>query len=276
MLVTSAGDANGSGHDALLGFSESGDLVGQFSDDPRIVDPRGLCPDPSGTLIYLNSADRMLALDRRGLVVRDSGPMPGLDPGGAVFGPDGRYYVTARQRRTIVGISSTLDGRPEPLLPEWVVPFPRGFAFGPEDAVYLASGIGPNGEGENTIVVFDPDAPAHARPVVTDPDLSPLDLTLGPDGHILVASESPFGAPDAVVTVREYDPTDGGLIRVLVPDPRLNFRRPRGLRLGPQGHLFCVGAAHVVAFDLSNGDFLGPVVHMPRLQGQALVLLDEA
>lgn len=174
-----------------------------------------------------------------------------------------------------MGISATLDGRPEPLLPERVVPFPRGFAFGAEDAVYLASGIDPDGEGQNTIVVFDPDAPMHARPVVTDPDLSPLDLILTPGGHILVASESPFGAPDAVVTVREYDPTDGDLLRVLVPDPALNFRRPRGLRLGPEGHLFCVGEAHVVAFDLSNGDFLGPVVQLPRLQGQALALLDQ-
>jgi hypothetical protein len=29
----------------------------------------------------------------------------------------------------------------------------------------------------------------------------------------------------------------------------------------------------VVAFDFSSGEFLGPVVQLPRLHGQALVLL---
>ena len=162
-LVTSAGSANGGGHDAVLAFNLEGELVGPFSDDPRIVDPRGLCIDPSGALIYLNSVDRMLALDRSGRVVRDSGPMADLDPGGAVFGPDGRFYVTMRRRRTILGISATLDGHGEPLLPEGIVPFPRGFGFGRDGSLYLASGIGPSGRGDNTILVFDP-AEADAAP----------------------------------------------------------------------------------------------------------------
>jgi hypothetical protein len=216
----------------------------------------------------------MLALDRSGSVVRDSGPMADLDPGGAVFGPDGRFYVTMRRRRTILGISATLDGHPEPLLPEGIVPFPRGFGFGRDGSLYLASGIGPSGEGDNTILVFDPDAPTQPRRLVTDPELSPLDLTVAPNGHIVVASESPFRAPDAVVTVREYDPASGDLVRIFAPDGSVNFRQPRGLRLGPDGHLYCVGEAHAIAFDFSTGDFLGPVVRLPRLHGQALVLLD--
>jgi hypothetical protein len=274
ILVTSAGEGNGAGRDALLGFSAAGELVGPFSKDPRIVDPRGLCLDPSRALIYLNSAERMLAMDRSGRVVRDSGPMTDLDPGGALFGPDGRYYVTTRRRRTILGISAALDGHPEPLLPERIVPFPRGFGFGRDGSLYLASGIGPSGDGDNMIVVFDSDAPARPRPLVTDPELSPLDLTVAPNDHIVVASESPFGAPDAVVNIREYDPASGDLVRVLAPDRSLNFRQPRGLRLGPQGHLYCVGEAQVVAFDFSSGDFLGAVVQLPGLHGQALVLLD--
>jgi hypothetical protein len=104
--------------------------------------------------------------------------------------------------------------------------------------------------------------------------LSPLDLTVVPNGHIVVASESPFRATDAVVTVREYDPASGDLIRVFAPDRSVNFRQPRGLRLRPEGHLYCVGEAHVIAFDLSAGDFLGPIVRLLRLHGQALVLLD--
>jgi DNA-binding beta-propeller fold protein YncE len=273
-LVSSAGSANGGGHDAVLAFNAGGEFVGPFSDDPRIVDPRGLCIDPSGALIYLNSADRMLALDHSGRVVRDSGPMADLDPGGAVFGPEGRFYVTMRRRRTILGITATLDGHAEPLLPEGIVPFPRGFGFGRDGSLYLASGIGPSGEGDNTILAFDPDAPARLRRLVTDPELSPLDLTVVPNGHIVVASESPFRAPDAVVTVREYDPVSGDLLRVFAPDRSVNFRQPRGLRLGPDGHLYCVGEAHAIAFDFSTGDFLGSVLRLPRLHGQALVLLD--
>ena len=191
-----------------------------------------------------------------------------------VFGPDGRFYVTMRQRRTILGISATLDGDAEPLLPEGIVPFPRGFGFGRDGSLYLASGIGPSGEGDNTILVFDPDAPAQPRRLVIDPELSPLDLTVVPNGHIVVASEFPFRAPDAVVTVREYDPASGDLVRVFAPEGSVNFRQPRGLRLGPDGHLYCVGEAHAIAFDFSTGDFLGPVLRLPRLHGQALVLLE--
>jgi hypothetical protein len=233
-----------------------------------------LCIDPSSALIYLNSADRMLALDRSGRVVRDSGPMADLDPGGAVFGPDGRFYVTARRRRTILGIPATLDGHAEPLLPEGIVPFPRGFGFGRDGSLYLASGIGPSGEGDNMILAFDRDSPARPRRLVTDPELSPLDLTVVPNGNIVVASESPFGAPVAVVTIREYDPASGDLVRVFAPGRSVNFRQPRGLRLGPDGRLYCVGEAHAIGFDFSTGNFLGPVLQLPRLHGQALVLLD--
>jgi len=279
MLVTSAGEANGGGRDAVLSFNLAGELVGRFSEDPRIVDPRGLTLDPAGVLIYLNTADRMLALDRSGRVVLDSAPIPELDPGGAVFGTDGRFYVTTRRRGTILGISASLEGAVDPLVPEGIVPFPRGFAFGHDASLYLASGIGPSGEGDNTIVVFDPDVRAPLalgppRRLVTDPELSPLDLTLAPNGHVVVASESPFRAPDAVVTVREYDPGNGDLVRVFAPDRSVNFRQPRGLRFGSDGHLYCVGEAHAIAFDFSTGDFLGPVVRLPRLHGQALVLLD--
>jgi DNA-binding beta-propeller fold protein YncE len=274
-LVTSAGSANGGSYGAVLGFNSEGELLGPFSSDPRITDPRGLSLDPSGTLIYLNSGeDRVLALDHLGNTVRDSGQIPGLDPGGATFGPDGRYYITMRRARTISAMPATLDGDPEPLLPEGIVPFPRGFGFASDGRVYLASGVGPSGEGDNTIVVFDRDRALRPRRLVTDPELSPLDLTIAPNGHIVVASEFPFGAPDAVTTVREYDAATGRLVRVFAPDPALEFRRPRGLRFGPDDSLYCVGEDHVVAFDFSAGGFLGPVVELSRLNGQALVLLD--
>jgi DNA-binding beta-propeller fold protein YncE len=105
VLVTSASGANGDGYGAILGFSTNGSLIGPFSQDRRMTDPRGLSHDPSGELVYVNSGDdRVLALDRSGEVVLDSGRIDDLDPGGAVFGPDGRYYVRLRRRRTILAL----------------------------------------------------------------------------------------------------------------------------------------------------------------------------
>jgi hypothetical protein len=98
-------------------------------------------------------------------------------------------------------------------------------------------------------------------------------LKLAPNANIVVASEWPFGAPDAVASVREYDPATGQLARVLVPERSVGFRRPRGLRFGPGGRLYCTGKDHVVAFDFNTGSFVGPVVHFPRPNGQALVLV---
>jgi DNA-binding beta-propeller fold protein YncE len=274
ILVTSASGVNGNGYGAVLGFGPDGEFTGPFCRDPRIADPRGLSLDPSGALVYLNSGeDRILALDLRGNVVRDSGRIPGLDPGGAEFGPDGRYYVTMRRRRTILALPAALDGEGEYLLPEGIVPFPRGFGFGPDGRLYLSSGVAPGGQGDNTIAVFDRSGELRTPHLVTDPELSPLDLKLAPNGNIVVASEWPFGAPDAMSSVREYDAATGHLVRVLAPGPFVGFRRPRGLRFGPDDRLYCVGEDHVVAFDFSTGSFAGPVVQLARLNGQAMVLL---
>ena len=274
ILVTSASGANGNGYGAILGFGPEGEFTGPFSSDPRIADPRGMSLDPSGALVYLNSGDdRVLALDLHGYVVRDSGRIPGLDPGGAEFGPDGRYYLAARRQRTIRAMPAALDREGEFLLPEGIVPFPRGFGFGRDGRLYLSSGVTPAGHGDNTIVVFDRFGTLITPRLVTDPKLSPLDLKVAPSGNIVVASEWPFGAADAVSSVREYDPVTGQLVRVLAPERSVGFRRPRGLRFGPGGRLYCVGADHVVAFDFRTGSFIGPVVHLARLNGQALVLV---
>jgi DNA-binding beta-propeller fold protein YncE len=274
VLVTSASGANGNGYGTLLTFGPDGGLLGPFSDDPRIADPRGLCLDPSGALIYLNSGDdRVLALDQHGHVVLDSGRIPGLDPGGGIFGPDGRYYVGSRRRRTILAMPATLDGPGEALLPDDIVPFPRGFGFGSDGQLFFASGTSPAGAGDNTILVFDATGRLRTPHLVSDPEMSPLDLAIAPNGHVLVSSEWPFGAPDAATSVREYDPATGNLVRVLRPDGFAGFRRPRGLRFGPGGRLYCVAECGVAAFDFVTGGFAGPVVQLVRLNGQALVLV---
>jgi hypothetical protein len=274
IVVTSASGANGDGYGAALGFTADGALAGPFSQDGRITDPRGLSLDPPGELVYLDSGDdRVLALDRNGKAVLDSGRIDGLDPGGGTFGPDGRYYVGMRRRRTILALPALLDREGEPFLPDGIVPFPRGFGFGPDGEFYLASGIGPSGEGDNTIAVFDRGRTLRTPRLVDDAELSPLDLAVAPNQNVVVSSEWPYGSPQARATVREYDPSSGQLVRVFTPEPGVGFARPRGLRFGPDGRLYCVGQDHIIAFDFSSGRFLGIVAHLSRLNGQALVLL---
>src|SRR6202034_4459539 len=214
LLVTSASGASGNGFGALLAFELDGSLRGTFIDDDRIADPRGLAVDPKENLLFLNSgADRVLAISSQGLIVRDTGRIEGLNPGGGIFGPDGRYFVGLRSARTIIALSTSLDSAIEYFLPPGIVPFPRGFAFGHDGRLFLASGIGPNGEGDNTIVAITPSDRTRPFRLVSDPDFSPLDLAIAPNGNVVVSSEYPFGAADAVTSVREYDTTDGHLVR---------------------------------------------------------------
>ncbi|HTX09732.1 MAG TPA: WD40 repeat domain-containing protein [Solirubrobacteraceae bacterium] len=274
VLITSSSGANGQGYGALLSFSAQGALRGTLSHDSRLVDPRGMAPHEGDSLIYVNSGDdRVLALDQGGDVVLDSGRIPGLDPGGGKFGPDGRYYVTVRTLGTIRALPAELDDHGELVIPECSVPFPRGFEFGGDGRLYLASGIGPTGQGDNTIVVFDHQSSEEPTPLVSDPELSPLDMTMSPRNTLLVSSEWPFGEPDASTSVREYDTLTGELVRVLTPDPSVGLRRPRGLRLTPDGLLYWVGEEHLVAFEYSSGQFLGTIVRLERLNGQAVVIV---
>ena len=125
IVVTSANGANGDGYGALLCFSADGELAGPFSQDRRITDPRGLSLSPAGDLVYVDSGDeRALALDTNGEGRSGPGRTGGLDPGRDI-GPDGRYCVGLRRRRTILAPPPDLDTEGEPLLPDGIVPFPR-------------------------------------------------------------------------------------------------------------------------------------------------------
>ena len=111
---------------------------------------------------------------------------------------------------------------------------------------------------------------------MTDPELSPLDLTIAPNGNIVVSSEHPFGTSNAVATIREYDSLDGHLVRVFSPNGLAELRKPRGLRFSPSGHLCCVAQDEVVTFDFASGKCLGALVRLPRLNGQALAFFPTA
>jgi hypothetical protein len=182
-----------------------------------------------------------------------------------------------RGTRTIIALSASLDAAVEDVLPPRVVPFPRGFGFGQDGRLFPASGIGPNGQGDNAIMAFTPGTsrPGQAVRFVADPELSLLDLAIAPNGNIVVSSERPFGAQDAVTTVRECSARDGHLVRVFSPDGKAEFRKPRGLRFSSSGLLYCVARDEVVAFDFMTGKCLGPVAQLPRLNGQALVFFPD-
>jgi hypothetical protein len=78
-------------------------LRGTFIDDDRIADPRGLAFAGKQNLLFLNSGDdRVLAISSHGRVVRETGRIEGLNPGGGNFGPDGRYFIVLRSECTIV------------------------------------------------------------------------------------------------------------------------------------------------------------------------------
>src|SRR5579863_9826376 len=118
LLVTSAAGVNGNGFGALLAFEPNGRPRGIFIVDDRIADPRGLAVDSKKDLLFLNSgADRFLAISSDSRVVRDTGRIEGLNPGGGTFGPDGRYFVGLRGARTIIALSTSLDAAGEDVLP---------------------------------------------------------------------------------------------------------------------------------------------------------------
>ncbi len=272
LLVTSSSGSNGPGFGKILAFDAQGRLIGPFGHDPRIADPRGLAIDAAEGLLFVNSgSDRILALDRNGRVVRASETVVGLNPGGANFGPDGRYYIGLRSARTLMAFQKELDSAGSYVLPKGVVPFPRGFAFGADGTLFLASGVGPDGTGDDTIVAFDPEKNIRSHWRVKDPDLSPLDLAIAPNGNVVVSSEKPFGHPDAVTSIREYAASDGQLVRVLSPSRDVELRNPRGLRFARDGQLYCVGRDEVVAFDFDTGKCVGSAVKFPNLNGQALI-----
>lgn len=272
IVVTSASGANGNGLGTLLAFDLNGHSLGPFAPDAGIVDPRGLHVHPDGRHLYVNNGDdRVLLLDERGAVVASTAPIERLNPGGGVISPDGRYCVTARTWRTIVAFPADLSGPGVTLLPDDVVAFPRGFAFSSDGGLFLAAGAtGSSGVGAGVIFAISPAPERRKTRLVEDAELSPLDLTLAPNGNIVTNSEVPFGSQDAVTSAREYDARTGKLVRVFRPDGSVRFQRPRGLRFAPDGRLFCVARDEVVTFDFESTKMLGAVVRFDELHGQAL------
>ena len=94
--------------------------------------------------------------------------------------------------------------------------------------------------------------------VERDPDLSPLDLIVAPNGNVIVSSEHPFGAPDAVSTLREYDSESGGSFAFSPPRSGQRFRSSAGYP-SVRRAISTAALDEVVAFDCASGRCVGAV-----------------
>lgn len=286
VVVTSAGN---NGNSTALRFDgESGEFLGEFATGETVVDPRDIVPVPlNGQNVTINNGDdRVLVFDAQtGTFVEEFTTFEGLNAGGAVFGPDGNYYVGARSFGSIL----EFEGNTGEFLGEFVeagqVDFPRGFDFGLDgEFFYLGNGADPaSGGGGGTLIQFDGiTGEVLDTDFVSDPELSPLDVVVGPDGSIFVSSEFPFGAEDSVGTVRRYDAQTGELLQVFdagldeTGDPLLS--QPRGIGFGPDGLLYVssTGTDTVVRFELDTAEFVDVFAEFPNLEGQALTFVPSA
>ena len=81
---------------------------------------------------------------------------------------------------------------------------------------------------------------AHAYPVRSaggHSELSRRDLAIAPNGNSVVSSERPFIAVDAVMSVRDYDTTDGRLVRIFCPGGKAEFRNRAACALRFSRHI---------------------------------------
>ncbi|MGF6782367.1 hypothetical protein [Paraburkholderia sp. GAS334] len=272
MLVTSAPRANAEGFGSLCSFALDGTLSGLFRADSRVTDPCGPSVSADRQFLHVSTdSDRILALNAVGDVVRDTEEVPGVNAGGGNIGTNGKYPVGMRGARTIAAFAADLSGAPQNVLPAGIVPFPRGLASVEGGTIYLASGIGPGGEGENSIAAFDADGTHLASRFTTDDAVNSLDLAVAANEIILASSEFPFRVPDAIASVREYDRSSGSVVRALATPPSVRFHQPLGSRFGPDRLLYRAARDNVVVFDFGNDPFIDAAVHTPWLNGQTVV-----
>lgn len=281
ILVSSAAT---DGHSQVLRFSgKDGHFLGTFACTHNADDPRGMRQrPPNREVIYINSAnDEVLAYNvLTGNFLGVFASHPDLNGGAGVFGPDFNYYVGSRTLGAVVRFDSSSGAFVDNFVKEGTVKSIRGFDFAPDGNLYIADGLAPTAGAPGTILKVDGKTGNVLDPhFVSDPELSPLDLVIGPDGQIYVTSEFPFGAPNSSGTVRRYDLLTGKLLDVFDAGkdeqgkPRLS--KPRGIFFGPDGLMYVssTGTDSVVRFDWQTGKFIDTFIHYPQLNGQAVSII---
>ncbi|MEO1007928.1 MAG: GC-type dockerin domain-anchored protein [Planctomycetota bacterium] len=311
--VISSSPGFGDGNDAVLRFSGvDGSFIEVFADfdsstlfDPRDVVMRGPFGDADANIFVNTGTNEVFEYTPSGgfvgvfsVLTTSAGtggtPLPpSQGPGGGVWGPGGNFFIGSRDDGTVIEIDGA-DGMQigpvfDPVAAD--IEFPRGFVFLPDGDLVIGNGaLAPSagGTGGGTLLRIDGDTGAittlvdnttdPAPGAVIDADLSPLDVILSPDAtQIVLSSEAPFGDPDAVTSVRTYDPDTGELLAVFDPgiDPDTGERfllAPRGMGFGPDGLLYVssTGADTIVRFDPATGELVDKFIAFPGLSGQAL------
>ena len=181
-----------------------------------------------------------------------------IEPEGIAFGPDGSLYVASRSNEilrydghkgTFEGVFASGHGLFDP----------AGIAFGgPDNDLYVASGLSDDGLLGNQILRFD--GHTGAFEAVLDPNnLAGLDdpeaIVFGPDGLLYVAS-TPENGPGEVI---RYDPATDAFVDVFIPAADSHIVDPTGMVFSPNGqYLFLSSAAtsEVMRYDAATGAFI--------------------
>ncbi len=266
--------ASGLGYGTLRTFSQGS---GWSAFGPRqIGDPRGVRRRTGDAHLVVNepsAAVWLLELDGAS-IARIELPA-GIDPGGGAFATDGTYYVGSRSQRSIehvdlaarryLGRALTLEG----------IAFPRGFAPLNDGGFVVSSGTHPVlGTGRRAVFLYDRTGTLEPDPLVDDPLLDPLDLALH-NGRLYVTSERPFGADDAVVSLRSYDAKSGASTGTWSSENTPEFarvRKPRGITFADDGTLLLCAQNCVLAVDITTAGKAWFVAEDDRLAGQSLAI----
>ena len=165
-----------------------------------------------------------------------------IEPEGIAFGPDGNLYVSSRSDEVLrydgkTGKFSDVFASGHGLVD------PAGIAFGgPDNDLFVSSGLAEDGGGGNQILRFD--GATGAFEAVVDPaNAAGLDdpeaLAFGPDGLLYVAS-TPEEGPGEVI---RYNPANNSFVDKFIPKANSDILDPTGLVFGPDGDLFLSSAA---------------------------------
>ena len=95
------------------------------------------------------------------------------------------------------------------------------------------------------------------------------------DGYVYVTSEFPFGACDALVSLRRYDARSGACAGAWTVENTAAFRklrRPRGITFAKDGTLLFCAQNRIIALDVSVFGSARIVAEDDLLAGQSLAL----
>jgi len=181
----------------------------------------------------------------------------GLDePEGIAFGPDGNFYVASRTNE-ILRFNGTTGAFIDVFASGNGMTDPAGIAFGgPDNDLYISSGIPDEGPGGNQVLRFDGTTGAFKAvlDLNNDGDLDdPEGLAFGPDGLLYVNSAENG-------EVKRYDPATNGFVDTFVEAANSGgLLDPTGIVFGPDGDLFVSSpeTSEVKRYDGTTGAFEG-------------------